>query len=232
MTEVYNNCALAVDVVLLTVRDESLQVLLINRQHPRRGQEALPGGFVLPNEDLRPAAERELKEETHIDATDIHLEQLQTYGAPKRDPRGRVVTVAHLGLWPNLPVPKAGTDAVGASWRPVADVLNGRRRLAFDHKTILRDAVERARAKLEYTTLATAFCPTEFTMSELRRIYEIVWSRAVDPRNFQRKWIASESLMLTGSTTTRDGGRPAALYRLHPDSTGILHPPMPRQPPG
>ena len=223
-------CAVTVDIVLLTVRESQLQILLIDRLLPPfQGQPALPGGFVL-DEGLDEAAVRELIEETSIDGSRLHLEQLKSYGAPGRDPRGRVITIAYLGLAPDLPFPRAGTDAMGARWAPVAPVLDGRVRLAFDHDVIVRNAVERARSKLEYTTLATKFCPPEFTISELRRVYEIVWSTPVDPRNFQRKLMSADIVRPTGERTTRDGGRPAALYRLNRDrADSVLYPAMLRQ---
>jgi len=166
------------------------------------------------------AALRELKEETALDAADLHLEQLAAFGAPDRDPRGRVVSVAYLALAPDLDVPTAGSDARAARWAPVEEV---RGRLAFDHDTILRDAVERARSKLEYTSPATAFCPTEFTVAQLRRVYETVWGVTLDPRNFHRKVTGSAGFLeATGSTTNVDGGRPAALFRRGPAT--LLHP--------
>jgi 8-oxo-dGTP diphosphatase len=220
-------CTVAVDIVLLTVREGAFQVLLIDRLlTPQRGWPALPGGFVL-DEDLPAAAQRELIEETHIDASRLHLEQLQSYGTPSRDPRGRVITVAYLGLAPDLPVPEAGTDAQNARWEPVASVLDGTTKLAFDHGTIVADGVERARSKLEYTTLATAFCQSEFTISELRHVYEIVWQAPIDARNFHRKVTSADFLTATGRRTTRDGGRPAALYRATEEKVNeLLYPPM------
>jgi 8-oxo-dGTP diphosphatase len=224
---VRKTCTVAVDIVLLTVREGALQILLIDRRlSPQQGWPALPGGFVL-DEDLPDAAERELKEETHIDATRLHLEQLQTYGAPSRDPRGRVISVAYLALAPNLPVPQAGTDAANARWEHAAAVLDGRLTLAFDHNTIVENGVERARSKLEYTTLATAFCQEEFTISELRRVYEVVWSTSIDARNFHRKVMSANFLIQTGRQTTRDGGRPAALFRLNEErANDLLYPAM------
>ncbi|MHA3701405.1 NUDIX hydrolase [Jatrophihabitans sp. YIM 134969] len=212
---------LTVDVVVLTVRDDALQVLLVRRGvEPHRGKWALPGGFVLVGEDLPAAARRELREETGLRAP-AHLEQLQTYGTPRRDPRGRVVTVAYLAFVPDLPEAVAGTDAASARYTPV----DGVRSLAFDHTRILADGIERARAKLEYTPLATAFCGETFTVAELRRVYEIVWGRPLDPRNFHRKVTGAEGfLVATGETTTREVGRPAALYRRGPATT--LHPPL------
>lgn len=115
---------------------------------PYEGRLALPGGFVHIDEDIAAAAARELQEETGLSLDAVHLEQLATYGEPRRDPRMRVVSVAHLALAPELPSPVAGTDAADALWRPVADLLESPRRLAFDHAQILRDGVDRAGAKL------------------------------------------------------------------------------------
>ncbi|MGW6196157.1 NUDIX hydrolase [Kribbella sp. NPDC055110] len=219
---------LATDLVILTVRDGRLQVLLIRRGiPPYQGRWALPGGFVRPDEDLETTARRELAEETGLSAERIHLEQVATYGAPDRDPRGRVVSVAYLALVPDLPAPVAGSDAASASWVDATDVLDDSGRLAFDHHRILADGVERARAKLEYSPLATAFCPPEFTISELRGVYEAVWGIPLDPRNFHRKVTKTPDFVTpAGTTTTRDGGRPAQLF--HRGTATTLHPPMTR----
>ncbi len=221
--------AVTVDVVLLTVLEGALAALLIRRgQPPYKGRYALPGGFIRPNEDLLTAAERELAEETG--AGGMHLEQLGSYGAPRRDPRMRVVSVAHLALIPDPPVVEAGSDAASAHWTPVAPFLDASLPkspglLAFDHAQILHDGVERARSKLEYTGLATAFCPPEFTVGELRRIYEIVWGVELDPRNFHRKITGTLGFLeSTGKMSSRGGGRPAQLYRKGPADT--LNPPL------
>ncbi|MCZ3385764.1 MAG: NUDIX hydrolase [Actinomycetia bacterium] len=205
--------AVTVDLVVLTVRDGELQVLLVRRGvAPYQGRWALPGGFVQIDEDLSAAAVRELREETGLRLDDVHLEQLATYGAPRRDPRMRVVSVAWLVLAPDLPSPVAGTDAADASWRPVDGTLSSGR-LAFDHASILSDGVERARAKLEYSSLGASFCDDEFTVGELRAAYEAVWGVELDPRNFHRKVTGTPGFLVeTGRTTTRGGGRPAMLY--------------------
>ena len=221
------NIAVAVDLAVLTVRSNALQILLVERGiDPYRGMLALPGGFLASDaEDIDEAAARELTEETGLTAQGMHLEQLRTYGAPGRDPRRRVVTVCYLALVPDLPMPVAGTDASGAAWIPVDKVLRRQSNLAFDHKKIVVDAVERARSKLEYTTLAAAFCPDEFTVTDLREIYEIVWGQELEPRNFHRKVTSVPGFLVpTGAQTARQGGRPAALYRR--GTAGSLHPPI------
>jgi 8-oxo-dGTP diphosphatase len=218
--------AVTVDLVVLTVRDDRLWVLVVKRGvPPYRGRWALPGGFVGDDEDLSDAATRELQEETGVAALRGHLEQLATYGAPRRDPRGRVVSTAYLALLPDLPAPVAGSDAAAARWTAVDDALAEPKELAFDHHQILRDGVERARAKLEYSPLAAAFCAPEFTIAELRRVYEAVWGTALDPRNFHRKVTTTPGFVEpTDRTTGRDGGRPAQLFRR--GRAAVLHPAM------
>jgi 8-oxo-dGTP diphosphatase len=217
-----NLFAVAVDLVILTVRGGALSTLLVRRDaQPFSGAPALPGGFVLPNEDLIDTATRELVEETGLTVAGHHLEQLGSYAAPDRDPRGRVLSVGHLALVPDLPDPQVRSDGVVSAWFPVADVVG----LAFDHDRILADGVERARAKLEYTTLAAAFCPPEFTVSQLRGVYEAVWGTRLDPRNFQRKVTGTpEFLLPTKRLVTGGRGRPAQLFHRGPATA--LHPPM------
>jgi 8-oxo-dGTP diphosphatase len=222
----YPPVAVTVDLVALTIREDSLCALVVRRgEEPHAGRWALPGGFVRADEDLDTAAGRELVEETGVPAERLHLEQLGTYGAPQRDPRMRVITVAYLGLAPDLPLPTPGGDAAGARWAPVGELSEST--LAFDHAAILADGVERARAKIEYTPLATTFCADEFTVAELRRVYEIMWGATLDSRNFHRKVTGAAGFLVpVGRTTGRDGGRPAQLYRR--GELRLLHPPMMR----
>ncbi|MDQ1614714.1 MAG: 8-oxo-dGTP diphosphatase [Actinomycetota bacterium] len=218
--------AVTVDLVLLTIRAGQLSALLVRRAiAPYEGRWALPGGFVQADEDLDAAAARELAEETGLQDLPVHLEQLRSYGAPGRDPRLRVVTVAYLGLGPDLPNPVAGSDAADARWTRASKLTDGQGRLAFDHARILADGLERARAKLEYTPLATGFCAPAFTVGELREVYETVWGVALDPRNFHRKVTTAEDFLeATGETTSRNGGRPAMLYRR--GTAEMMMPPM------
>jgi 8-oxo-dGTP diphosphatase len=214
---------LTVDLVILTIRDGDLCVLLVRRGiAPYRGRYALPGGFVREGEDLDAAARRELREETGISHSHTgHLEQLATFGKPARDPRERVVTVAYLALAPSLPDPAAGGDAESAHFVPLRE-LEGVS-LAFDHATILGVGIERARAKLEYTTLATAFCGSTFTILDLRRVYEAVWGQPLDPANFNRKVTKTDGFVVpTGEMARREVGRPAQLYRK--GEATLLHP--------
>lgn len=234
----YPPAAITTDLVVLTIRHDTLTVLLVRRgEPPFAGQLALPGGFVWPDESLDQAAARELLEETGLSlgptrgqpgGDAVHLEQLASYGDPGRDPRLHVVTVGYLALAAQLPVPVPGTDAADAAWVPVSGLARSARGnggLAFDHDRILADGLERARAKLEYTPLATAFCPAEFTVGQLRRVYEIVWGTAIDPRNFHRKVTGTPGFLApAGRSTAGDRGRPARLYRR--GTAALLHPPM------
>ncbi len=208
--------AVTVDIVVLTVTSR-LEVLVIERgRDPFAGWWALPGGFVLPDESIDAAAERELLEETGLTSrklAGVHLEQLGTFGAVDRDPRMRVVSVAYLALSPVQAEPSGGTDAAAAYWVGVDEAAAAP--LAFDHHEVLDAAVGRARAKLEYTTLATTLAGPDFTLGELQHVYEAVWDQKLDRANFRRKVLATKGFVVpTGERRTgKEGGAPGAVYR-------------------
>lgn len=218
----YPPFAVTVDLVVLTVRPPDLHVLLVRREEdPDKGSWALPGGFVGPNQDLVDAAQFKLSDKTGIRVGEAHLEQLSTFGAPDRDPRMRIVSVAYLALVANPPEPELDS----AKWHPVGSLAE--RSLAFDHGSILAHGVERARAKLEYTTLATSFCAAEFTIAELRSVYEATWGSTLDAANFHRKVMATDGFVEpTGRTESGGRGRPARTYKA--SSAEALHPPIVR----
>jgi 8-oxo-dGTP diphosphatase len=236
--------AVTVDVVALTIRDAALHVLLIRRaNHPYKGHWALPGGFIRDDEDLPGAAARVLTGKTGQPPAQAHLEQLATYGTAGRDPRMRVVSVAYLAFAPGLPDPEPGFETTGAEWVPVASLGLDRgrgpqhpaaaRRLAFDHTVILGDGVERARSKLEYTPLATAFAGEQFTIPQLLAVYEAVWGLQLHPGNFRRKIMSTPGFVEPTGTTTLTGGSSggprARLYRAGPARS--LYPPLTRPSP-
>ena len=209
----YPAFAVTSDIALFTIRDQHLCILLVKRsEDPYAGQWALPGGFVGEDETTTEAAQRRLTQETHIPSSGGYIEQLGTYSDPDRDPRMRVVTVAHIGFIPDLPAPTGGSDVADAVWIPVGEALD--QPLAFDHRSIILDALDRVRNKIEYTNLATRFVPEEFTLADLRKVYEIVWGTQLNPANFRRKVLNVERFVNpTGrETRNRSAGRPAATY--------------------
>jgi 8-oxo-dGTP diphosphatase len=230
----YPAIALTVDIVVLTMREGRLNVLLVERAGPPfQGRWALPGGFVKAGQEgLDGAAARELAEETGLSAgalRRVHLEQLGSYGEPARDPRMHVVSVAYLAFAPDLPDPRAGGDAARAAWTPVVGPHGGGtgdRELAFDHARILADGLERARAKLEYTPLAAAFLAPEFTIPELRAVYEEIWGEKLHPGNFHRKVLSVPGFVeSTGQTAERGGSRGGPRARLYrAGDARLLHP--------
>ncbi|HBX69699.1 MAG TPA: NUDIX hydrolase [Chloroflexi bacterium] len=210
----YPRPALTVDVVAFSLQNQNLCVLLVARgEAPFAGMWALPGGFVNMDEDLESAAERELEEETGLRGA--YLEQLYTYGAPERDPRGRVVSVAHFALVPsNEPVRTAGgSDASAAQWHP----LNELPQLAFDHQEIVAYALRRLRYKLEYTAVGFELLPETFTLTELQQTYEIILGEELDKRNFRRRILQAGIIEATQQKRSGEG-RPARLYRYRDDA--------------
>ncbi len=199
---------LTADIVIFTIRGGRLEILLIERgNEPFQGCWALPGGFVEHDEDVDEAARRELEEETSVKG--LVLEQFHTFGAPDRDPRGRVVTVAYLTLVPARRLsPRAGDDAARAQWFDADDLP----RLAFDHATIVALARQRLGTELERTALAYPFLPKAFALAELRALHELIRGHPLDARSFRKRILALEMVDETGRFRTR-GGRRTRLFR-------------------
>jgi 8-oxo-dGTP diphosphatase len=208
--------AVTVDVVVLTMAKSRLHVLLVQRGlEPFVGMWAVPGGFKRPAETLDEAAQRELLEETGVDGAAL-LRQFGAYGDPGRDPRMNVVTVAYVAVMRDIGTPTASADAAAAALVPVDEALAGKFELAFDHATILRDAVARVRSDLELTGTATAFLPSAFTLAELRSVYEAVWDVRFDAANFRKRVLAEDGWVIPTGRSAKPGaagGKPAELYR-------------------
>ncbi len=187
--------SVTVDIVVLTIVDAELRVLLVKRkEHPFKGQWALPGGFLRvgdgkknQGEDLDVAAARELEEETGLKPNLAYLEQLYTFGKADRDPRMRVVTVAYYALVrPDLvPLVRSGGDAAEASWFAVPSLR--KTTLAFDHAAIIAKAIERIASKLDYSNIMFKLVPQTFTIPELRSVREIITGAPQDRGNFRRR---------------------------------------------
>lgn len=208
-TYTYPRGAVTVDCVVFGLDADDLKVLLIQRgQEPFAGSWALPGGFVRVDESLEEAARRELEEETGL--CDVFLEQLHTFGAVDRDPRERVISVAHYALVKlSDHRVQAATDACDAGWFGVQELPT----LAFDHEHILEMALERLRDKVRHQPIGFELLPKKFTLSELQRLYEIVLERPLDKRNFRKRVLAMDLLIETDEVQRDVAHRAARLYR-------------------
>jgi 8-oxo-dGTP diphosphatase len=205
----YEHPSVTVDLVIFTVNNETLNVMLVKRaEAPYKDEWSLPGGFLLIGESLDEAALRVLKEKTGV--TNVYLEQLYTFGKPNRDPRARVITVAYFALipWSNLNQP-ASNKVTDLKWASVNQIP----RLAFDHKEILRSAIQRLRAKVTYSNIVYGLMPGQFRLSELQRMYEIILDDQLDKRNFRKRILASGLLQETGQKHLQGAHRPAMLYQ-------------------
>jgi 8-oxo-dGTP diphosphatase len=191
--------ALAVDVVVLTVRDGRLQVLTVERPD---GERALPGGFVGETEAPHDTAARKLREKTGL--SDLYLEQLGAFADPGRDSRGWIPSIAHLAL---VPADTEPTDPV-ARWEPV----DADQSLAFDHETILGAALDRVRGKLWWSNIAVGVLPGPFTMAQAREVYQAIAGATYDPSTFARDLRATGLIEPAGHDRRPTGGRPAAVY--------------------
>lgn len=222
-----------VDIIVLTIKHGRLSAVVIKRgDDPKQfeGMLALPGGFVHFDEDLVDAAIREFREEVNLEVSATDLIQVGAYGHPNRDPRKRVVSIAFAALIADLPEPRGGSDAVDAEIRAVRPMLEGKVKLAFDHRQILTDAVARVRRLIEETPAATQFCPEAFTLGELRQVFEAVWDTELDAANFRKRVLKTEGFVIpTGDKRLPKGdlGRLAETYRR--GNAKELNPPL-RQP--
>lgn len=210
----YPRPMVTVDTVIFTILEDDLKVLLVKRGvEPFKGMWAIPGGFVNPEESLEDAARRELYEETNV--KDLYLEQLYTFGAPDRDPRGRVISVAYFAL---ISAEKrelvARTDSSDVSWFSVYDLPP----VAFDHADIIEYALRRLRYKLDYTSVGFQLLPMKFTLTELQRIYEIILQKQLDKRNFRKKILSLGILEPLEETKMEGPHRPAKLYAFHQEN--------------
>jgi 8-oxo-dGTP diphosphatase len=193
--------SVAVDVVILTVKNRQLEVVVVERtEHPFLGYFSLPGGFVGMAESLDAAAARLLKSKAKLE--DVFLEQLYTFGNPSRDPRMRIIAVGYYAL-------VSPEKLYGIKTQIVHPELI----LAFDHNAMLETALERIRGKLEYVPISTELLPERFTLRELQDVHETILGRKLNKDAFRRKMLASGQLMPTGILETGQGFRPAELYR-------------------
>ena len=205
----YPRAALAVDCVVFGFDEGALKILLIRRGiEPFKNRWALPGGFVQTDESLDAAARRELQEETGLQK--VYLEQLYTFGKIERDPRERVISVAYFALVRSADhLPAAATDADEAAWFEVKNVPP----LAFDHRDILKMALQRLRGKIRWQPVGFELLSKKFTLNQFQSLYEAILGRGLDKRNFRKKLIALDLLVALDETTTAASRRPAQLFR-------------------
>jgi 8-oxo-dGTP diphosphatase len=198
----------AVLVVIFTVDDGELQALLIRRSAaPHRGLWAIPGGLLQPGESLHGAAVRKLGDETGV--RDVFLEQLFTFGHLDEVTPGGSVAVTYFALVDHQRVRLADR----ADWQPAWFPMRALPKLAFRNEEVLAYALERLRAKLEYTNVAYSLLPERFTLSQLQRVYESILGRLLDKRNFRKRMLSLEIIEATGERKAERAGRPAQLYR-------------------
>ncbi len=209
----YPRAALTVDCVVFGYDKSELKVLLIQRAlEPFKGKWALPGGFVRVEETIDDAARRELTEETGL--ANVFLEQLYTFGSVNRDPRERVVSVAHYALVKlSDHQAKAATDAAEAEWFPVSKLP----RLAFDHADIAATALARLQGKVRYQPVGFELLPPKFTLSELQHLYEAILGTELDKRNFRKKVLGFGLLVALKDKQMVGRHRPAQLFRFDAD---------------
>ena len=199
----------AVDVIIFTVRDESLQVLFVELKPPLHSRMwAFPGGLVPSGESTEAAAPRCLFETTGV--KDVYLEQLYTFSHPSRDPHGHVVSVAYVALVNRTRIDlRVPGKCANIGWFSVASPPP----LAYDHTEMLEYALQRLRWKLEYTNIVYSLLPRDFTLTELQRVYEIILGRSLDKRNFRKKMLSLGMLQVTPRVVKVGPHRPARLYR-------------------
>ena len=234
--------SVTVDLAVFTVIDRLLHVLFVRRnEHPFKGHWALPGGFVRVSddrndqgEDLDAAAHRELQEETglvHGTVANVFLEQFRTFGAPGRDPRMRVISVAYYALVrPSLvPLIRSGGDVSHAKWFDVTELSaadGARSELAFDHATIFDAALARMRVDLDRLPIAFELVPETFTIQELRAVHEAIRGEPLDPGNFRKRFLRlqEDGIIEAARGKRMTISKPASVWRFvtpTSDPTGV-----------
>lgn len=196
---------ITVDVVILTIKNNTLKVLLVKRMNePFKGRWAIPGGFIRLSENLDEAALRILKEKTNVE--NIYLEQLYTFGDPLRRTDARVITCAYFALIREEDVDVL--ESADVEWHKVYDLPP----LAFDHKEIIEYSLKRTRERLEMCPVAYQLLSEKFTLTEMQKSYELIMDKKLDKRNFRKKVLTTEGLKELNEFSKTKSKRPARLY--------------------
>ncbi len=202
--------AVSVTVLIFSINNGKLETVLINRvREPFKGDWSLPGDILPIEMDPKDFAREVLHDKTGI--RDVFLEQLYTFGNPKRDPRGRVITMSYFALLPHNSIDLAkAPNALHAIWTPVENLPEN---LAFDHREIIHYGVNRLKNKMEYSNIANSLVPEKFRLTELQKIYEIILGKKLDKRNFRKKIISTGLVKITKEVYREGSHRPARLYK-------------------
>ena len=218
-THVDQRVSLAVSTVIFALRphprtgEDTLWLPLVRRiREPYEGAWALPGGPLEPDEDLAASARNTLERTTGLHTN--YLEQLYSFGEVDRSPADRVVSIVYWALVRPDEAARA-IDGENVEWFVADEVPT----LAFDHNRIVEYALGRLRAKITYSPIAHAFLNPEFTLAELREVHEAVLRKPLDPANFRRQVLASNTVVPTGTFVTGTSHRPPALYRFNAGAT-------------
>jgi len=200
---------LTADVVLLTIEDDALKVVLVERtRRPDLGSLALPGGFIWHAEMAEDAARRVLAVKAGVEG-DVYMEQLYTFTEPERDSRGHIISVAYVAVVRRHDLSFAdGPQTETPALYPVTKLP----KLSFDHGRILKYGLKRIRDKFVYTNIAYALLPERFTLSQLQRVYEIVLGRDLDKRNFRKKYLSLGMIRPVQEVLSGGRHRPAQMF--------------------
>ena len=216
----YQIKAVTADAIVFSIIDKKLHCLLIKRgMSPFRGMWALPGGFLKTNESAETAFKRELKEETGLDVKKLNRWiEFKSYSDPKRDPRNndnyQIISIAFIGITDEDSLKlNSGSDASDVKMIPVNEILSKKISVAFDHLKIIKDSKKHLEERAEKEDISLDFLKNEFTISELRNVYEELWETSLHASNFERKITAFENFIVkTNKTKLQGSHRPGAIY--------------------
>ncbi len=213
---------LATDVALFTIKDNRLlvRVTKVNRPPHFKNMRGLPGGLIAPQETAEEAVSRLILDKAKLDSKKVYIEQLYTFSTIDRDPRGRVVAVAYLGLvpWEKLSLTERG-EAEDSQWVEPTDIG----KLAYDHNEILLLALSRLKSRVTYTTLMSKILPKEFTLTELEQAYENTLYIELDKRNFRKKILKLKVLSEVPRKRQAGKSRPAQLYKFSSEKVSEIN---------
>ena len=206
----FDRPSVTVDALVFTIAEDVLKVALVKRAaEPFKNYWALPGGFIDMKETLEETVKRKLSLKAGYE--NLYLEQLATFGDPKRDPRTRVITVVYFALTSADNFRSVTSESVSDS--QLFDVKKLPPELAFDHKEIIKFGIERLKSKIQYSNIAYGLLPSEFTLTQLQKVYEVILGKTIDKRNFRKKMLTTNLLINTKKKTADSAHRPAELFR-------------------